>query len=372
MISTVVVIASLAIANIVGASLFVAILVRPVEQSEGETRWGNRAGPSVVDPPPERPEVVEADRSRRWSVRIGPLDARIEAEPDPATTEPRRPRAPRDRAPRAQTARVGATIGILERILIVVFVLTGSEAAIGFVVAAKTLARFRLLDDRDFAEYYLLGTLGSVAVAIVTAWSDGPPWSRCWPEPRRQSSRTRARSDAQRRQPLRGGSQRVEPLREREPELRPAQLRSREERRAGHGRHSRIGDQAAGERDVVLVGQVADVGHHVVGAVRAMDAEPGRLERRHEDVAPLAVVGEQALVVRVRHQEARDRRGLERRGGADGQEVVDPADPIVRSGGAITQPTRQPVTEYVFDIESIAIVRSRIPGSVASGMCSPA
>ena len=34
----------------------------------------------------------------------------------------------------------------------------------------------------------------------------------------------------------------------------------------------------------------------------------------------------------------------------------------MRSGGAITQPTRQPVTEYVFDIESIAIVRSRHPG----------
>jgi hypothetical protein len=168
-ISTVVVIASLAIANIVGASLFVAILVRPVEQSEGETRWGNRAGPSVVDPPPERPEVIEADRSRRWWVRIGPLDARIEAEPDPATTEAATAAtAARDAMPRAQTARVGATIGILERILIVVFVLTGSEAAIGFVVAAKTLARFRLLDDRDFAEYYLLGTLGSVAVAIIT------------------------------------------------------------------------------------------------------------------------------------------------------------------------------------------------------------
>ncbi|HEY7969500.1 MAG TPA: DUF3307 domain-containing protein [Candidatus Limnocylindrales bacterium] len=167
-ISTVVVISSLAIANIVGAALFVAILVRPVEQSEGETRWGNRAGPSVVDPPPAHPEVVEADRSRRWSVRIGPLDARIEAEPDPATTEAAAATAARDALPRAQTARVGATIGILERILIVVFVLTGSEAAIGFVVAAKTLARFRLLDDRDFAEYYLLGTLGSVAVAIIT------------------------------------------------------------------------------------------------------------------------------------------------------------------------------------------------------------
>ncbi|GAC1664349.1 MAG: hypothetical protein NVS9B8_04610 [Candidatus Limnocylindrales bacterium] len=47
--------------------------------------------------------------------------------------------------------------------------LTGSEAAIGFVVAAKTLARFRLLDDRDFAEYYLLGTLASVSVAIISA-----------------------------------------------------------------------------------------------------------------------------------------------------------------------------------------------------------
>src|SRR5690242_20328021 len=38
-ISTIVVIISLAIANILAAGLFVAILVRPVEQSEGETRW---------------------------------------------------------------------------------------------------------------------------------------------------------------------------------------------------------------------------------------------------------------------------------------------------------------------------------------------
>ena len=50
--------------------------------------------------------------------------------------------------------------------LIVTFVLTGSSAAVGFVVAAKTLARFKQLDDRDFAEYYLVGTLASVAVAV--------------------------------------------------------------------------------------------------------------------------------------------------------------------------------------------------------------
>ena len=70
---------------------------------------------------------------------------------------------------RASPAKIGATIGVLERLLIVVLVLTGSEAAIGFVVAAKTLARFRQLDDRDFAEYYLLGTLASVAIAVASA-----------------------------------------------------------------------------------------------------------------------------------------------------------------------------------------------------------
>ena len=46
--------------------------------------------------------------------------------------------------------------------------------------------------------------------------------------------------------------------------------------------------------------------------------------------------------------------------------------PAVSVGGAMTQPTRQPVTEYVFDSELIATVRSAMPGSVAIGMCSPA
>ena len=66
-------------------------------------------------------------------------------------------------------ARVGEAIGVLERLLIVTFVLTGAEAAVGFVIAAKTLARFKQLDDRGFAEYYLLGTLASVSVAIASA-----------------------------------------------------------------------------------------------------------------------------------------------------------------------------------------------------------
>jgi hypothetical protein len=65
--------------------------------------------------------------------------------------------------------RVGATIGILERLIVCVLVLAGQAAAIGFVIAAKTLARFRQLDDRHFAEYYLVGTLASVTLALSSS-----------------------------------------------------------------------------------------------------------------------------------------------------------------------------------------------------------
>jgi hypothetical protein len=68
----------------------------------------------------------------------------------------------------APEARVGAVIGILERLIVVALVLVGQYAAIGLVVTAKTIARFRQLEDRQFAEYYLLGTLASIATAIVT------------------------------------------------------------------------------------------------------------------------------------------------------------------------------------------------------------
>ena len=69
----------------------------------------------------------------------------------------------------ASVARIGATIGVAERLLIAALVLAGGIMTIGLVVAAKTLARFKQLDDRDFAEYYLLGTLASVTFAVVTS-----------------------------------------------------------------------------------------------------------------------------------------------------------------------------------------------------------
>ena len=44
--------------------------------------------------------------------------------------------------------------------------------------------------------------------------------------------------------------------------------------------------------------------------------------------------------------------------------------PAISGAAAIAQPTRHPVTEYVFDSALIVIVRSRMPGSVAIGTCS--
>lgn len=38
---------------------------------------------------------------------------------------------------------------------------------IGFIIAAKSLARFNQLCDKNFAEKYLVGTLSSVLIALV-------------------------------------------------------------------------------------------------------------------------------------------------------------------------------------------------------------
>lgn len=62
----------------------------------------------------------------------------------------------------------GRLIGILERMLGLVLVLMGQWAALAVVLAAKSIARFEELRDRPFAEYYLVGTLASLLVAVLT------------------------------------------------------------------------------------------------------------------------------------------------------------------------------------------------------------
>ncbi len=157
-IGTLAVAAALLIVNVRAGAFFVATLVRPRERS-GATRA------AALEPPPPEPPLPAS-----WRVRVGPIEA--VAEPSRAASLPQATAVPAAAAPEsghASPIRIGATIGGLERLLIVIFVLSGAVAAIGFVVAAKTLARFKQLDDRDFAEYYLLGTLASVTVGLGSA-----------------------------------------------------------------------------------------------------------------------------------------------------------------------------------------------------------
>lgn len=61
----------------------------------------------------------------------------------------------------------GRLIGVLERATTVVLIVVGQWAAIGLLLTAKSIARFEELKQRDFAEYYLVGTLTSLLVAVL-------------------------------------------------------------------------------------------------------------------------------------------------------------------------------------------------------------
>jgi hypothetical protein len=63
----------------------------------------------------------------------------------------------------------GTVIGILERILLLSLTIIDQYAVIGFVLAAKSMARFKNFDDKAFAERYLIGTLSSIGIVIVLA-----------------------------------------------------------------------------------------------------------------------------------------------------------------------------------------------------------
>lgn len=63
----------------------------------------------------------------------------------------------------------GNYIGILERLFILCFILTGHFEATGFLLGAKSIFRFgdlRMARDRKLTEYVLIGTLISFGIAI--------------------------------------------------------------------------------------------------------------------------------------------------------------------------------------------------------------
>lgn len=64
----------------------------------------------------------------------------------------------------------GELIGYLERVLILTFTLLGTYAAVGFVLAAKSIFRFGELNksnDRSMTEYVLIGSLVSVVTTTI-------------------------------------------------------------------------------------------------------------------------------------------------------------------------------------------------------------
>ncbi|WP_178984025.1 DUF3307 domain-containing protein [Winogradskyella helgolandensis] len=66
----------------------------------------------------------------------------------------------------------GNYIGILERLLVFIFIVTGHWEAVGFLITAKSVFRFGDLTaskERKLTEYILIGTLISFGIAILTS-----------------------------------------------------------------------------------------------------------------------------------------------------------------------------------------------------------
>lgn len=64
--------------------------------------------------------------------------------------------------------RIGRRIGTMERLIMLAFLSVNQYTAMGFVLTAKSIARYdKIAKDEKFAEYYLLGTLVSVLCVIL-------------------------------------------------------------------------------------------------------------------------------------------------------------------------------------------------------------
>jgi hypothetical protein len=77
----------------------------------------------------------------------------------------------------------GRLIGNLERIVLTIVVAAGSYAALAFLVAAKGVVRSDEFEkSRDFTEYFLIGSLSSVLVALCAGMGLRFALIRLWPD----------------------------------------------------------------------------------------------------------------------------------------------------------------------------------------------
>lgn len=106
---------------------------------------------------PELKSVREAA-----TVQSIPLSLAAEAESE-TDSEENKSTAPVD----AKEYSRGRMIGNLERLLLLVIVAAGSYQSLAFLAAAKGLIRSKDLENREWAEYFLVGSLASVLVAMA-------------------------------------------------------------------------------------------------------------------------------------------------------------------------------------------------------------
>jgi hypothetical protein len=66
-----------------------------------------------------------------------------------------------------QLQNAGLYIGWLERFLVVTALLVQSPAAVGLILTAKSIARYPEFKSEHFAEYFLIGTLLSISMALL-------------------------------------------------------------------------------------------------------------------------------------------------------------------------------------------------------------
>lgn len=67
---------------------------------------------------------------------------------------------------KTQTLKTGRIIGTLERWMLIALMARGDMAAVGLVFAGKSIVRYKEFDRKEFAEYYLVGTLYSILIAL--------------------------------------------------------------------------------------------------------------------------------------------------------------------------------------------------------------
>lgn len=68
--------------------------------------------------------------------------------------------------------KAGAIIGFLERALILIFLSLTQYSAIGLILTAKSIARYDMISkSKEFAEYYLIGTLCSLLASVISYYA---------------------------------------------------------------------------------------------------------------------------------------------------------------------------------------------------------